>query len=108
MPKSPDWAPLRRSSRLDIRIPVTILGTLQDGTPFNEETYLLSMSKFGARLETLLPLQPGMQVKVMPRKRSESALFRVVWRGQAGTPRAGEVGIEYVTVSNLLGITFPE
>jgi hypothetical protein len=91
-----------------IQIPVTISGTLPDGKPFNEETYLLSVSKYGARLKTLVPLQRGMQLKVLPRNRREAALFRVVWTGQEGTPRAGEVGIEYVEVSNLLGLIFPD
>lgn len=108
MPKPTESPPMRRSSRVHIQLPVTISGTLPDGRPFSEETYLLDISKFGARLKTLLPLEPGMQVKVILRKSSESALFRVVWTGEAGTPRAGEVGMEYVHVSNLLGINFPE
>lgn len=108
MPKPTQSAALRRSSRVHIQIPVTISGTLLDGKPFNEETYLLSVSKFGAKLKTMLPLQRGMQVKVIPKNRGESALFRVVWMGEVGTPRAGEVGIEYVEVANLLGIIFPE
>jgi len=99
---------MRRSSRVHLQIPVTISGTWPDGRPFNEETYLLVISKFGARLKTLLPLQPGMQVEVKPRVGSESALFRVVWAGEAGTPRAGEVGMEYVQVTNFLGINFPD
>jgi hypothetical protein len=108
MPNPTDSAPFRRSSRVHIQIPVIISGTFPDGRPFNEETYLLDISKFGARLKTLLPLQPDMQVEVKPRLGSKSALFRVVWRGEAGTPRAGEVGMEYVQVTNLLGINFPE
>jgi len=108
MPKPTDSPPMRRSSRVHIQIPITISGTWPDGRSFNEETYLLDISKFGARLKTLLPLQPDMQVTVRPRMGSESALFRVVWRGEAGTPRDGEVGMEYVHVSNLLGINFPE
>jgi hypothetical protein len=93
---------------VQIQIPVVVSGTLLDGKPFSEETYLLSVSKFGAKLKTRLPLQQGMQLKVQPRNRPESGLFQVVWTGEEGTPRAGEVGIEYVEVSNLLGIAFPE
>ena len=107
MPNRKDSAPLRRSSRVHIQIPVTLSGTLPDGRPFNEEAYLLDISKFGAKLRTQLPLRLGMQIKVLSKKSSDSALFRVVWTGDAGTPRAGEIGIEYVAVSNFLGITFP-
>ena len=108
MAKPTEFAPLRRSSRVQIQIPVAVSGTLLDGKPFNEETFLLSVSKFGAKLKTGLPLQQGMQLKVQPRNRPEAGLFQVVWTGEEGTPRAGEVGIEYVEVSNLLGIAFPE
>ena len=108
MPKSNQSAPLRRSSRVHIQVPVSISGTWPGGEPFNEEAYLLTVSKFGAKLKTPLPLRQGMQVKVIPRNRRGSALFRVVWTAQEGSPRTGEVGIEYVEVSNLLGISFPE
>jgi len=108
MAKPNDSAPLRRSSRVHIQIPVVLSGTLPGGEPFDEETYVLSVSKFGAKLRTQLPLQRGMQVSVRPRNRSQTALFHVVWMGQEGSARAGEVGIEYIEVSNLLGISFPE
>ncbi len=100
--------PLRRSSRVNVRIPVTISGTLGDNTPFVEDTTILSISKYGARVQTRLPLSMGMKLKVQPKQHQESGFFTVVWVGRQGTPREGEVGIEYVRVSNLLGVTFPE
>ncbi len=101
-------ASLRRSSRIYLRVPVKLSGTLPDGKPFSEDTYILTISKYGARLVTRLGLKVDMRVKVQPRNGKDSALFRVAWVGREDTPRAGEVGIEYVRVSNLLGITFPE
>jgi hypothetical protein len=101
-------APLRRSSRVNIRVPVTISGTLPDNRPFSEDTFILSVSKYGAKVQTRQPLALGMQVKVKPNQRADAGLFTVVWVGHAGTPREGEVGIEYVRVSNLLGVTFPD
>jgi hypothetical protein len=100
-------AALRRSTRVQVRIPVTISGALPEGQPFSEETFILTVSKFGARLKVRTCLQTGMQVTVSPKLRKESAQFRVVWTGRAGTLREGEAGIEYVKVSNLLGISFP-
>lgn len=99
---------LRRSARVQVRIPVTISGTLADGNSFTEETYVLSVSKFGAKLKTKQELEPGMEIRVKPRMRTEGAPFQVVWTGREGTLRAGEIGIQYVKVSNLLGITFPD
>ncbi len=101
-------APLRRSSRIYLRVPVTLSGTSPEGKPFSENTYILSISKYWAKLVTQLPLRVDMRVKVQPRNGKDSALFRVAWVGREDTPRAGEAGIEYVRVSNLLGITFPE
>jgi hypothetical protein len=87
---------------------VTLSGRFPDGKPFSEGTHILSISKFGAKLVSRLALKVGMQVKVQPQNGKDSAIFRVAWLGGEDTPRAGEVGIEYVRVSNLLGVTFPE
>lgn len=100
--------PLRRSSRVNVRIPVRLSGTLSDGKPFTEETFVVSISKFGAKVKTRHPLQVGIRVKVQPHRRREAGLFKVVWTGRPGTPREGEAGVEYVEVSNLLGIAFPD
>ncbi len=108
MAEKPAPASLRRSARVNIRIPVRLSGKLADQTPFTEETIVLTVSKFGAKIKTVQPVQVGMEVKLQPKTRRDSALFRVVWVGRAGTPREGEIGIEYVRVSNLLGVAFPD
>jgi hypothetical protein len=93
---------------VNVRIPVRLSGTLPGGKPFTEETFIVSISKFGAKVKTRQALEVGMQVKVQPHRRREAGLFKVVWTGRPGTPREGEAGIEYVEVSNLLGIAFPD
>lgn len=100
--------PLRRSKRVQVRIPATLSGNGLDGNTFSEETYVLSVSKFGARMKAMNPLKVGDEVTVKPRNSRQSALYRVVWVGSEGTPRAGEIGVEYVSPANLLGITFPD
>ncbi len=102
----PTDSPLRRSARVQLRISVNISGTHPDGKAFDEDTLIVSVSKYGARLKTQTPLKVGVQLKVQL-KDKKSALFRVVWVGKDGTPRAGEVGIEYIEVSDLLGVSFP-
>jgi hypothetical protein len=38
-----------------------------------------------------------------------SGTFRVVWVGREGTPRVGEVGVEYGgEIAEILGINFPD
>ena len=101
-------SPFRRSARVNLRIPVNISGKLPDNKPFSEDTFAVTLSKFGAKIRSSLPLKEGMQLKLRPKGRRDFSLFRVAWVGQAGTPREGEIGIEYVKVSNLLGVAFPE
>ena len=108
MAKAVSPSSLRRSSRVSVQIPVRLSGTLPGGKPFTEDTFIVTISKFGAKLKTRQPLEVGMRVKVQPHQRHEAGLFRVVWTGRPGTPREGEAGIEYVEVSNLLGVAFPD
>ncbi len=108
MAKPVKTTPLRRSARVQALIPVTLSGKHPDGKSFAEDTYIVSVSKFGARLKTQHAFKVGAQVKVQPKQGRESAPFRVVWTGREGTPRAGEVGIEYIHVSNLFGVAFPD
>ncbi len=109
MAKTTGSLPLRRSSRVNIGCPVMISGKLTDNIPFSEETRVVTVSKYGAKLKTHLPLRIGMQVKIQPVKTRTSGLFKVVWVGREGTPRAGEVGVEYAgKANNLLGVSFPD
>jgi hypothetical protein len=108
MPEQDSGASLRRSARVNVRISVKLSGTFPDGKVFSEETSVVTVSKYGAKLKTEQPLTLGMELKVQPRGRRQAGLFKVVWIGRPGSPREGEVGIEYVHVSNLLGIAFPD
>ena len=99
---------IRRSARVNIRIPVIISGIFPDNKPFQEDTFAVTLSKFGAKIRTALPLKEGQQLKLRPKGRKDSAIFRVAWVGREGSPREGEVGIEYLRVSNLLGVAFPD
>lgn len=99
-------ASMRRSTRVQVRIPVSVTGTLPGGESFTEETYVLTVSKFGARLKCSYPLSPGMEIRVKPKAGSEDAIFHVVWAGGMGN--TGEVGIQYLKGSNVFGVTFPD
>jgi hypothetical protein len=82
---------------------------LANSIPFAEDTQVVTVSKYGAKLKTRVPLQVGMQVKVQPLRGKNSGVFKVVWVGREGTPRAGEVGVEYTReIASVLGISFPE
>jgi hypothetical protein len=109
MGKTMSSVPFRRSARVNIGCPIKISGLLASRAPFAEDAQIVTLSKFGAKIKTRIPLKVGMQVKVQPVKGDKSGVFKVVWVGREGTPRAGEVGIEYTQeIGTILGITFPE
>jgi hypothetical protein len=100
---------LRRSTRVNLGCPVRISGTLSSRLPFAEDAQIVTLSRFGAKLKTRIPLQVGMQLKLQPLRGNISGIFKVVWVGREGTPRAGEVGVEYPDeIAPILGINFPE
>ena len=99
---------LRRSPRINVGCPVAISGKLPNNIPFKEQAQVVTISKYGAKLLTRLPLKVGMHLKIQPLFGRSVGVFKVVWVGREGTPRAGEVGVEYAgKVHNLLGVTFP-
>jgi hypothetical protein len=109
MGKTAGALPLRRSARVNIACPVRISGLLPNHVPFAENAQIVTVSKYGAKLKTPIQLHIGMKLTVEPLRGNKSGIFRVVWVGRAGTPRAGEVGVEYATaITNILGINFPE
>ena len=108
MGKTSSSLPSRRSGRVNISCPVKISGMLPNG-PFQEDARIVTLSKFGAKLKTRLALKVGMQVTVQPLMGERSGIFKVVWVGREGTPRAGEVGVEYTReIAGVLGISFPD
>jgi hypothetical protein len=109
MTKTTGSPSVRRSSRVNIGCPVKISGKFANSVPFVEETQVTTVSKFGAKLRTLIPLQVGMQIRLAPLHGKNSGVFKVVWVGREGTPRAGEVGIEHAgPIAKVLGINFPD
>jgi len=109
MGKTSSSLPVRRSARVNIGCPVRISGMLAKNVPFAEDARIVTLSKFGAKLKTRMPLKVGMPVKVQPLLGEKSGVFKVVWVGREGTPRAGEVGVEYEKeVASILGINFPD
>lgn len=109
MGKTSSSPAMRRSSRVNIGCAVRISGTLSDRTKFDEPAQIVTLSKYGARMKTRVALQLGTLVKVSPMLGKNSAVFKVVWVGREGSPRAGEVGIENAKgVAEILGIHFPE
>ncbi|MGD0221339.1 MAG: hypothetical protein ABSF71_03310 [Terriglobia bacterium] len=109
MGKTSSALSFRRSGRVNIGCPVRISGVLSNDMPFAEDARIVTLSKFGARMKTRIPLKVGMHIKVQPLLGKNSGIFKVVWVGREGSPRAGEVGVEHSKeTADILGINFPD
>jgi hypothetical protein len=96
----------RRSSRLQFRCRVKISGFDPKGIAFSEETETITISKFGASLQTQRPYTKGQVVTVHTVDLGHTGQFQVVWMGQPGTREAGQIGIEWVDARGFWGIEF--
>lgn len=87
----------RREERIPLRLPATVWGTDSGGKPFVEQAHTVDISSMGGRLE-------GLQHAVLPgavlgvQHGAAAARFRVLWVGEPGSARAGQVGIRCVEV----------
>ena len=85
-----------RKHQSEIRSPqavrVWVSGVDPSGNAFSQSAYSLDISRGGARLDGVGFLTaPGMTVEV--KRGWKKAQFRVVWVGELGTHRAGQVGL---------------
>ena len=87
----------RRQSRVFVDLPVQIWGMDTFSRPFTQPASLRSISGRGATLQCVdAQLKPGDVLDVL--YQGTKAQFRIVWCGKPGTPVAGEVGIENLSV----------
>jgi len=97
----------RRSSRLQFRCRVRIRALDSAGNIFTEDTETTSVSKFGASLKTAKTFAIGQILSIRTLERDHVGQFQVVWMGEAGTPLAGQIGVEWVDARSFWGIEFP-
>jgi hypothetical protein len=79
-------------SRSPQAVRVWVSGSDPNGNPFSQSAHSLDISRSGARLDGVgFVTEPGMILEV--KRGWKKAKFRVVWVGEFGTERAGQVGI---------------
>ena len=82
----------QKESRSQQAVRVWVYGTDPSGNPFSQTAYSVDVSRSGARLEGVGFLTaPDMTIEI--KRGWKKARFRVVWVGEAGTNRAGQVGV---------------
>lgn len=82
----------RQEQRRAQKLRVWVRGIDLNGHPFVQSAYSINISKRGGRLSGLGQLVlPGTVIEVQ--RRFKTALYRVVWVGQIGTPQSDQIGI---------------
>ncbi len=88
--------PLRRSPRINVRIPLTLLVGPQKAK-IAHKAVTVDFSPLGARVRTGTPLSPGQTVEMLLSGRLKHPIrSRVVCVGKAGLAQQGEAGIEFL------------
>jgi len=82
----------RRDPRIDVKLPVLLTGTDENGRPLDQRVTTINISRRGALLEGIYGrLRPGDRVDLARGQKKEQ--FRVAWVGDADTPSDGQIGV---------------
>ncbi len=86
----------RRSERISVTIPVTLLVASEIERTENS-VWTVDLSQIGARVRTSAALKPGQTVEFVPHEGRRYVLrSRVVWIKPGGPDREAEVGLEFL------------
>lgn len=84
-----------REQRIRMNLPVRIWGMDATGKLFSADTHTVDLTPVGARIEGVASsLQRGTVIGVQCGR--SRARFRVVWVGQRGSKRQGQIGIRCI------------
>ncbi len=97
----------RRSTRIQISIPVTIAGTDTAGRDFKEGTRTIIINKHGGKISTSHQLSLGSELTIENRRLGRTARASVVWIGERKSVKdPGQIGIQLFEAQNIWGIDF--
>lgn len=86
----------RREPRKEVKVAVRIFGTDRNGQIFSEKACTADVSRHGAKL-TGVQAQPNVDEIIGLTYNQNKGHFRVKWVGEAGSPRAGQLGLLNLT-----------
>ncbi len=96
----------RAKARFKMVLPVRISGTDAAGKNFNLLAYTLDISAGGGRVGGIT-VQPAAGSTITVQYKQQRARFRVAWVGQPNTPKAEQIGIEYLADEKYIWIDLP-
>jgi hypothetical protein len=98
----------RRSTRLSVALPITVVGTDAAGQEFREKTFTLNVNKHGAEIATSRALAANTEITIENSTLGRSGRARVVQRRERRTPNSPyEVSLELLDPENIWGVRFP-
>lgn len=98
----------RGKQRIKMVLPVKISGRDATGKPFFQLGHTLDLNRNGARLGGL-PALVHFDDILEVQHRHKKARFRVTWVGRPGTPKANQVGVQYLEPDkDIWGLELPE
>ena len=98
----------RRSTRVNLAIPIVLSGKDSSGNEFLENTRTGVVSKHGAKLTTVQQLALGSEVTIENRALARAAKATVVCVGRRRFPQEPvEIGVQLFKPENIWGIVFP-
>jgi hypothetical protein len=86
----PTWI----EKRLVIALPIRVYGTGSDGKTFNQEARTLDITRDGARIDGLPQITIGEIVGVQYGE--EKSRYKVIWVGEPGGKKEGQIGVQVV------------
>lgn len=94
------FARVRRAPRVQHSVAVRLQGKTLVGTRFSEQAETLDVSDTGARLLWPTRVEPAQSLTLKSTRNGGGswAQFRIVWRGQAGTLVADQIGLEQTLI----------
>ncbi len=92
--------PERVEKRLVIALSIRVYGMGSDGKPFNQEVRTLDITRDGARIDGLPQIAIGEIVGVQYGQ--EKSRYKVIWVGEPGGKREGQIGLQVVQTGQTL------
>lgn len=99
-------APLRKSARVFVEVPVRVRGAGASGAVFEEHTSIVTLSKHGACLVCGQVRDVGTKL-LIETARGLAFKSNVVWVGNEASRSAGQVGVQCRGLAQSLGFQFP-
>jgi len=99
-------APLRKSARVFVEVPVRVRGAGASGAAFDELTSIVTLSKHGACLVCAHVRDVGTKLLIETARGFEFK-SNVVWVGNEASRSVGQVGVQCRGLAQSLGFRFP-